>query len=141
MKNQIKYLKNLFYELLNDYGSVFIVVKYSDRTTLGDRGCTDEEKEKGIILVFNHKNHRPLQWTEDGSIVTTLAFGINNRPENCFLHCDDIVTVYSPDARVKFDRWDMWNMEDSSKVTKGAKKLEKEKLPNSKIVSLDSFRK
>ncbi|MGB9716401.1 MAG: hypothetical protein ACPL1G_08355 [Thermodesulfovibrionales bacterium] len=34
----------------------------------------DEEKENGLILVFNNRNHKNLQWTEDGSIVTALVF-------------------------------------------------------------------
>jgi hypothetical protein len=49
MINQIKYLQNLFYDLLNDYGRVFIMVKYSDKTIIGNRGFTDEEKEKGLL--------------------------------------------------------------------------------------------
>jgi len=134
LKNPIKYLQNLFYDILNDYGRVFVVVKYSDRTIIGNRGFTDEEKEKGIILVFNQKNYRLLQWAEDGSIKVTLSFGVNNRQESCFLHCDDIVALYSPDARVKFDRWDI---KDSSSVSEGIKK---EKLQSSKVVSLDKFR-
>ena len=138
MKNQIKYLQNLFYDILSDYGRVFMVVKYSDRTTIGNRGFTDEEKEKGIILVFNHKNHRAIQWTEDGSILATLAFGANNKQEKCFLHCDDVVALYSPDAKLKFERWDLWDMEDSFKESKT---LKNENSPDSKIVSLDKFRK
>jgi hypothetical protein len=138
MKNQIKYLQNLFYDILSDYGRVFLVVKYSGRTIIGNRGFTDKEKEKGIILVFNNKNHRSLQWTEDGSIVATLAFGANNKMEKCFLHCDDVVALYSPDAELKFERWDLWDMEDSFKESKT---LKNENSPDSKIVSLDKFRK
>ncbi|MEW6002863.1 MAG: hypothetical protein AB1638_09495 [Nitrospirota bacterium] len=115
------------------------MVRYSDRTMIGKRGFTDEEKEKGIVLVFNDMNHKNLQWTEEGSIVATMAFGINNRPENCFIHYDDIVALYSPEARVQFDRWDMW--EDYPKKSEGPGKLKKERSPNGKIVSLDNFRK
>ncbi len=138
MKNQIKYLQNLFYDILSDYGRVFLVVKYSGCTIIGNRGFTDEEKEKGIILVFNNKNHRSLQWTEDGSIVATLAFGANNKMEKCFLHCDDVVALYSPDAKLKFERWDLWDMKDSFKESKT---LKNGNSPDSKIVSLDKFRK
>ena len=109
MKNQIKYLQNLFHDLLNDYGRAFVVVKYSDQTIIGARGFTEEEKEKGLVLVFNTGNHKNLQWTEDGSIVAALGFGSNNRIENCFIHHEDIVAVFCPDAKVKFDRWDVWD--------------------------------
>src|SRR3989304_6132419 len=82
MENQIKYLQNIFYDLLNDYERVFLLVKYSEKTTIGSRGFTDEEKEKGLILIFNNRNHKSLQWTEDGSIVAALGFGVSNRIEN-----------------------------------------------------------
>jgi len=141
MKNQIKYLQNLFYDLLNDYGRVFILVKYSDRTIIGDRGFTDEEKEKGLILVFNNRNHKNIQWTEDGSIVAALGFGVNNRVENVFLDHEDIVAVFSPDAKVKFDRWDVWDAKESSEEIQKSMELGKEKSGEEKIISLDNFKK
>ena len=141
MKNQIKYLRNLFYDLLNDYGRAFAVVKYSDRTIIGNRGFTEEEKEKGLILIFNSRNHRNLQWTEDGSIVAALGFGINNRIENCFLHHDDIVAVFSPDAKVKFDRWDLWEIKEKTQESEGPETTEMEELDTERIISLEDFRK
>ncbi|MBI4689184.1 MAG: hypothetical protein HY754_02785 [Nitrospirae bacterium] len=139
MKAQIKYLQNLFYDLLNDFGRVFIIIRYSDRTTIGKRGFTEEEKEKGLVLIFNNENYKALHWTEDGSIITTLGFGSGNRPENCFIHCDDIVAVYSPDARIKLDRWDMGDVENSS--VSGQETIAKKDISEGKIVSLDRFRK
>jgi len=132
MKNQVKYLQNFFYDLLNDYGRVFLLVKYSERTIIGNRGFTDEEKEKGLTLVFNSRNHKNLQWNEDGSIVAALGFGVSNRIENCFIYQEDIVSVFSQDAMVKFDRWDMSEVKESS---------EKEKSEEEKIISLDNFKK
>ena len=136
MKNQIKYLQNIFYDLLNDYGRVYIVVKYSENTKIGSRGFTEEEKEKGLVLVFTDKNFKTLQWTDDGSIRTSLGFGAGNRPEKCYLHFDDIVSVYSPDAMVKIDRWDMIEAQKVAEEKSGASASQQEK-----IVSLDNFRK
>jgi len=141
MKDQIKYLQNLFYDLLNDYGRVFMIVKYSERTIIGNRGFTDEEKEKGLALVFNNKNHRNLQWTEDGGIVAALGFGTNNRIENCFVHNDDIVSVFSPDAKVKFDRWDMLEVKEYPEESKTSRESEKEKSTEENIISLNNFKK
>ena len=141
MKNQIKYLQNLFYDLLNDYGEVFIVIRYSDNSTIGSRGFTEEEKKKGIVLIFNDRNYKNLQWTEDGNIITALGFGVNNRTEKCFLHFDDIVSVFSPYAKVRFDRWDIWNIENNSEKSGESKVPEEGKSFNEKIVSLNSFRK
>ena len=141
MKNQIKYLQNLFYNLLNDYGRVFMLVKYSDRTVIGNRGFTDEEKEKGLILILNNRNHRNLQWTEDGSIAAALSFGTNNRVENCFIHHEDIMAVFSPDAKVKFDRWDVLDKKESLTESEKSRESEIEKSDEVRIISLDNFRK
>ncbi|MFH1014996.1 MAG: hypothetical protein V1762_03655 [Nitrospirota bacterium] len=141
MKNQLKYLQNLFYDTMNDYGRVFVVVKQSERTVIGSRGFTDEEKENGLVLAFNSKNYKTLQWTEDGSIVTTLGFGSNNKVENCFLHSDDIISVYSPDAKIKFDRWDMLETKDALPESQKIRNDKKDAVTKGKIVSLDSFRK
>lgn len=141
MKKQVKYLQNLFYDMMNDYGRVFVVIKQSERTMIGNRGFTDEEKENGLVLAFNSKNYKTLQWTEDGSIVTTLGFGSNNKIENCFLHCDDIISVYSPDAKIKFDRWDMVETKDSLSEPQKIRNDKKDAVTKGKIVSLDSFRK
>ncbi|HBR22119.1 MAG TPA: hypothetical protein DD713_06065 [Nitrospiraceae bacterium] len=141
MKNQLKYLQNLFYDMMNDYGRVFVVIKQSGRTVIGNRGFTDEEKENGLVLAFNSKNYKTLQWTEDGSIVTTLGFGSNNKVENCFLHSDDIISVYSPDAMIKFDRWDMMETKDSLSESQKIRNDKKDAVTKGKIVSLDSFRK
>jgi hypothetical protein len=141
MTNQIKYLRNLFYDLLNDYGRALVVVKYSDQTIIGARGFTEEEKEKGLILVFNSRNHKNLQWTEDGGIVAALGFGANNRIENCFIHNEDIVSVFSPDAKVKFDRWDIGDAKETPDESKRSREPEKEKSAEEKIISLDNFKK
>jgi len=141
MKTQIKYLQNLFYDLLNDYGRVFMIVKHSERTVIGSRGFTSDEQENGLVLVFNNKNYKTLQWTEDGSIVTTVGFGSNNKPENCFLHSDDIISVYSPDAKVKFDRWDMLEAKEARPESREIKAAKKDAASAGKIVSLDRFRK
>jgi hypothetical protein len=136
MKNQIRYLQSFFYDILNDYGRVFTLIRHSERTVIGKRGFTEEEKEKGIILVFNNQNHKSLQWAEDGSITATLGFGPGNSGEKCYIHCDDIMVVFSPDARVRLDRWD--NADTSEAAGTG---VEPEKVPDQKIVSLDRFRK
>jgi len=127
--------------MMNDYGRVFVVIKQSERTVIGNRGFTDEEKENGLVLAFNSKNYKTLQWTEDGSIVTTLGFGSNNKIENCFLHSDDIISVYSPDAKIKFDRWDMLETKDSLSEPQKIWNDKKDAVTKGKIVSLNSFRK
>jgi hypothetical protein len=141
MKDQVKYLQELFYELLNDYGRVYIAVRYSDNSRIGKRGFTEEEKKQGIILVFNQTNHKTLRWTDEGSITTTLGFGQGNRPEKCFFHLDDIVSVFSPDAQVRLDRWDMYQVENSPEKTDTVTTSDEQQDQHGKVVSLDKFRK
>jgi hypothetical protein len=135
MKKQIKYLQHFFYELLNDYGQVYLVVKFSENSSIGSRGFTEEEKQKGLVLTFTQRNHKTLQWTEEGSVITALGFGSNNKPEKCFLHFDDIVSVFSPYAKIRVDRWDMWDTKDQPEVP------EEKISPEENVVSLDRFRK
>jgi hypothetical protein len=78
-----------------------------------------------VTLVFNNKNHRNIQWTEDGSIVAALGFGVNNRIENVFLDHEDIVAVFSSDAKVKFERWDVWDTKESSEEIQKSTELGK----------------
>ncbi len=141
MKNQIKYLQNLFYDLMNDYGQVYVVIKYSENSTIGNRGFTEEEKQKGIVLVFNSKNYKTLQWTDDGNIKAILGFGVANKPEKCFLYFDDIVSVFSPGAKVRLDRWDIWDIEDQPEVSRESVVPEEEKSLCGKVVFLDRFKK
>ena len=140
MKNQIKYLQNLFYDLLNDYGQVYIVIRYSENSDIGNRGFTEEEKKKGIVLIFNPRNHKNLQWTEEGSIIAALGFGANNKPEKCFLHFDDIVSVFSPYAKVRFDRWDIWDA-SLTRESGDPNRPKSKKTSDDNVVSLDRFRK
>jgi hypothetical protein len=133
-------MKNLFYELLNDYGKVYIIIKYSDLTTIGNRGFTAEEKDKGLVLVFTHNNYRRLDWTDDGDITVAVSFGNDNRLENCYLYHDDIIALYSPDAMVKYDRWDVLNIEEAKKQQKEMKDIGKDEIRKSKIISLEQYR-
>ena len=141
MKTQIKYLQKIFYDLINDYGQVYIVIKYSPNSAIGNRGFTEEEKKKGLVLVFSQKNYRNLEWDGDGSIMTTLGFGVSNRSEKCFLYYDDIVSVFSPGAKVRFDRWDMLDIGAEPEESKKPAVTDEEKQLDDKIVSLDRFKK
>ncbi|MCL4536359.1 MAG: hypothetical protein M1610_02040 [Nitrospirae bacterium] len=89
--------KYVFFEFLNLAGRAFVVVRYSDNVILGNRGFTAEEKENGIILVFNSRMN--FLW-DDYGITATLVFGTS--PQKCFIPVDDIAAVYSPELNAQF---------------------------------------
>lgn len=89
--------KHIFYELLELSGRVFILVKYSDDVLIGKRGFLPEEKEKGLILVFNAK--MKFEWSVHG-ISATLGFGA--KTEKCFIPPESIISVFSPDLNAQF---------------------------------------
>jgi hypothetical protein len=93
--NDIK--KQVFYDMLELAGRVFIVVRYSDNVVIGKRGFLPEEKEKGLVLVFNRMMN--FEWSESG-ISATLGFG--TKTEKCFIHPDDIFAVFSPELSAQF---------------------------------------
>lgn len=89
--------KHIFFELLDIAGRVFILVNYSDDVIIGERGFLAEEKEKGLVLVFNRNMN--FEWNEQG-ITATLGFGTKN--EKCFVTSDSIISVFSPDLNAQF---------------------------------------
>jgi len=107
MKKQVEYLQRLFHDIWNDFGKVYLLVKYSSKTSIGKRGFTAEEREKGLILVFNNKTNSKLDWDTDGNLTCILAFG--TRKEDVFIHHDDLLGVFSPEAKVQFFRNDVVN--------------------------------
>jgi hypothetical protein len=89
--------KYVFFELLDLAGRVFIHVSCSGDVLIGERGFLAEEKEKGLVLVFNSK--MKFEWNEEG-ISATLGFG--TRTEKCFIPPDSIMSVFSPDLNAHF---------------------------------------
>ncbi|MBF0329024.1 MAG: hypothetical protein HQL10_07690 [Nitrospirae bacterium] len=89
--------KHIFYEFLNLAGRVYILARHSENVILGHRGFTAEEKENGIVLVFNSKMN--FHW-DDYGITATLVFGTS--PQKCFIPVDDIIAVSSPDLAAQF---------------------------------------
>ena len=89
--------KHVFFELLDMAGRVFVHVRYSDDVLIGERGFLAEEKEKGLILVFNTRMN--FEWNEQG-ISATLGFG--TKTENCLIPPESIISVFSPDLNAQF---------------------------------------
>ncbi len=105
MKKQVAYLQRMFYDIWNDFGSVYLVVNYSGRTRIGDRGFTEEEKVRGLVLVFNDKTNDMLDWDGEGNLSCVLAFGTSN--EDVYIHHDDLLGVFSREAGMQFLRSDV----------------------------------
>jgi hypothetical protein len=112
MKKQVAYLQKFFYDLWNDFGGVYLIVHHSDRTRIGRRGFTDEEKQRGLVLVFNNKTNAKLDWDGEGNLSCVLAFGA--RKEDIFIHHDDLAGVFSPEAKVQYLRGDTGREEDAA---------------------------
>ena len=89
--------KHVFFELLDLSGRVFIHVRYSDDVLIGERGFLAEEKEKGLVLVFNAK--MKFEWNEQG---ISAALGFGTRTEKCFIPPESIISVFSPDLNAQF---------------------------------------
>jgi hypothetical protein len=133
MKKQVEYLQKLFYDIWNDFGSVYLIVKYSDRSSIGKRGFTEEEKKQGLILVFNNKTSNTLDWDGEGNLTCVLAFG--ERKEDLFIHHDDLLGVFSPEAGMQFLRSDA-NKEPAAPPGTNAVQGD-----DKQVVSMSSFKK
>jgi YD repeat-containing protein len=133
MKKQVEYMQRLFYDIWNDFGSVFLIVKYSGRTIIGKRGFTEEEKKQRLILVFNNKTNTTLNWDAEGNLTCVLAFGA--RKEDVFVHHDDLLGVFSPEAGVQLVRSDM-SKEPAASPEKDAGQAD-----GKQVVSMSDFKK
>jgi hypothetical protein len=89
--------RHIFFEFINIAKRAFILVRYSEDVVLGRRGFTEDEKENGIILVFNDRMN--FQW-DDYGLTATLVFGTS--PQKCFIPADDIIAVSSPELNAQF---------------------------------------
>ncbi len=132
MKKQVKYLQQLFYDLWDDFGAVYLLVKYSSKSTIGRRGFTDEEKKRGLVLLFNNKTNTMLDWDDEGNLTCVLAFGAQK--EDVFIHYDDLLGVFSQEAGVQYLRNDM--SEESTAPPEDAGHGE-----DTHVVSLSTFKK
>ncbi len=131
INKQVEYLQRVFYDFWNDFGGVYLLVRYSSNTIVGKRGFTEEEMKQGLVLVFNNKTNNTLRWDDDGNLTCILAFG--TRQEDLFIHHDDMLAVFSPEGGVQFLRSDM------SKEPEAL--AEKDANHGQQVVSLSSFKK
>jgi hypothetical protein len=132
MKKQVEYLQRLFYDIWNDFGSVYLLVKYSSNTSIGKRGFTEEEKKQGLILVFNDKTNTKLDWDAEGNLTCVLAFG--TRKEDISIHHDDLLGLFSAEAGVQFIR------NDVSKKPVAAPETGAEHRDQKHVVSMSNFK-
>ena len=122
--------RHIFYELLNLVGRVFVVVRYAEDVIIGKRGFLPEEKEKGIVLVFNKKTG--VNW-DDYGIDARLVFGTT--PEHCIIPAEHVIGVYSPELNTQF-----LCMPETGTETNTDSTGHKEEPEPSKVVKVD-FRK
>lgn len=93
--NELK--KRIFFDMLDLAGRVFILVRYSPEVVIGNRGFLPEEKEKGIVLVFNKRMN--FEWDAEG-ISAKLVFGAV--AHECFIPLEPIMSVFSPELSAQF---------------------------------------
>lgn len=94
---RLNYLKRtIFFEILEMAGRVFIIVDYDESVVIGKRGFLPEEKERGLVLVFNKR--MSFAWQAD-ALVANLVFV--DKPEKCYIPINFITGVFSPDLRIQ----------------------------------------
>ncbi len=131
--NELK--KRIFFSLLDLAGRVFVLVRHSDGVAIGKRGFLPEEREKGLVLVFNNKMN--FTW-DDSGISAKLVFGTTS--EACFIPQDDIVSVFSPELLAQFT---VSAEEKHAPEVPSAPREEKKqkKAPRAKVVRVDFTKK
>ncbi len=93
--NELK--KKIFFDMLDLIGRVFILANFSPDVVIGNRGFLPEEREKGMVLVFNRRMN--FEWGAEG-ISAKLVFG--PATHECFIPHDAVVSVFSPELSAQF---------------------------------------
>ena len=127
--------KQVFYDMLNMAGRVFIAVRYGEDVVIGKRSFLPEEKEKGLVLVFNQKMN--FTWDEAG-ILVTLVFGTS--PEKCFIPQESIITIFSPELNAQFSVMPREG-KDAEEPQNTMKLAEKKTSPDAKVIKIDFKKK
>jgi hypothetical protein len=119
--NELK--REVFFRLLEMAERVYVLVRHSDSVMIGNRGFLKEERENGIVLVFNKS--MKFVW-DDSGIHATLVFG--TAAEKCYIPPEDlgVQLMVAPEE----------SSEEPPKESKG----EKERGGDKKIIKVD-FRK
>ncbi|NJD54852.1 MAG: hypothetical protein FIA94_00410 [Nitrospirae bacterium] len=124
--------KHVFFEMLDLSGRVFVAVGYGDDVVIGKRGFLPQEKEKGIILVFNRKIN--FTWDDEG-ITATLVFGTT--PEKCYIPQNRIMTIFSPELNAQFSTFP-----PKEAAAQDEQKEDEEKpSPDDKVIKVDFKKK
>ncbi|MDA8077718.1 MAG: ClpXP protease specificity-enhancing factor SspB [Nitrospiraceae bacterium] len=89
--------RQIFFEMLDLSGRVFILVNHAEDVVIGNRGFLPEEKEKGIILVFNKRMN--FEWGDE-AISARLVFGATT--EKCYIPVEEVLSVFSPELAAQF---------------------------------------
>ncbi len=88
--------KDVFFGLLDAAGRVFVLIEYGEDVLIGNRGFLPEEREKGLVLVFNRRMQ--FGWSDD-SLTATLVFG--TLAEKCVIPSGRIRAVFSPELNTQ----------------------------------------
>jgi hypothetical protein len=130
--------KQVFYDMLNIAGRVYIAVRYGEDVLIGKRGFLPEEREKGLVLVFNRKMN--FTWDDTG-ITTTLAFG--RTAEKCFIPQESIITIFSPELNAQFSALSKEgeDSEEPKELQKKMKITEKKTSLDKKVINVDFKKK
>ncbi len=130
--NELK--RHVFFEILDIVGRVFLLIAYDEGVIIGKRGFLPEEKERGLILVFNKQ--MKFNW-EDEALLAKLVFG--STPENCFIPLDAIVGVFSPDLGIQLTM-PFVKPRDKEELKPQSEILEREDV-DGKIIDISKMRK
>ncbi|MCX7987853.1 MAG: ClpXP protease specificity-enhancing factor SspB [Thermodesulfovibrio sp.] len=132
--------KHTFFEILELVGRVFIIVDYDESVVIGKRGFLPEEKERGLVLVFNKRMKFNL---DENAITATLVFG--NAAEKCYIPISAIAGVFSPDLRMQLTvpifKTKIQKERDSSHLAQNDRQTKKQKDEKEKIIDITKLRK
>ncbi|MGA1862892.1 ClpXP protease specificity-enhancing factor SspB [Deferribacter thermophilus] len=132
----VKFKKDILEKVFDNFEKFYIHIMPHKNLIIGNRGLIDQEKEKGLMLVFGPYSYKDFDWDDENIYVSMRFSGVW---EFLTIPFDSIVSIFddplNPNFVISF-RY----MPEKEDVDKEKPKVEKTK-ENEKVIKLNFSRK
>lgn len=132
----VKFKKELLEKIIDNFEKFYIHVMPHKNLVIGNRGLIDQEKEKGLMLVFGLYSYKEFRWDDENIYVSMRFSGVW---EYLIIPFESIVSVFDDPLNPNFVISFRYTPEEKE-VEEEKPKVEKIK-ENEKVIKLNFPRK
>ncbi|BAI80744.1 conserved hypothetical protein [Deferribacter desulfuricans SSM1] len=132
----VKFKKELLEKIIDNFEKFYIHIMPHKNLVIGNRGLIDQEKEKGLMLVFGPYSYKEFRWDDENIYVSMRFSGVW---EYLIIPFESIVSVFDDPLNPSFVISFRYTPEEKE-VEEEKPKVEKIK-ENEKVIKLNFPRK